>query len=109
MLPSLVHVFHDKILSKTALIWKGVKSYDPILDGKAEIVGYVDHVTLGTDFETMSLDAFLDAHVYHGSCKDGKPVSPFYHPAKTPSGPDIAFVLHLGNHGYCPIFVQLKM
>ncbi|KAG0322758.1 hypothetical protein BGZ99_003146, partial [Dissophora globulifera] len=93
----------------TALVRKGAKSYDPVLDGNAEIVGYVNHLTLGTDFETMSLDAFLDAHVYHGSCKDGKPVSPFYHPAETSSGPDIAFVLRLDNYSYCPVFVQLKM
>ncbi|KAF8944094.1 hypothetical protein BGZ47_004662 [Haplosporangium gracile] len=109
VLPSLAHVFHDKILSKTSLVWNGAKSYDPILDLKAEIAGYANHLTLGTDFETMSLDAFLDAHVYHGSRKDGEPVPPFYHPAETLSGPDVAFVLRLDNHGYCPVFVQLKM
>jgi len=109
VLPSLAHVFQDKILSKTNIVPKGAKSYDPILDSKAEIVGYVNHFTLGTDFESMSLDAFLDAHVHHGSRKDGKPVPPFYHPAEAPSGPDVVFVLYLDNHGYCPVFVQLKM
>ncbi|KAI9239307.1 MAG: hypothetical protein BYD32DRAFT_411469 [Podila humilis] len=108
VLPSLAHVFHDKILSITDLVRNGMKTYDPILGGKAEIVGYVNHLTLGTDFEAMSLDAFLDAHVHHGSRKDGKPVPPFYHPAEMPSGPDVAFVLRLDNHGYCPVFVQLK-
>lgn len=108
VLPSLAHVFHDKILS-AGLVPKGAKTYDPILDGKAEIAGYVNHLTLGTNFEIMSLDEFLDAHVHHGSRKDGKLVPPFYHPAETPSGPDIAFVIHLDNHGYCPVFVQLKM
>ncbi|KAG0009776.1 hypothetical protein BGZ82_003838, partial [Podila clonocystis] len=88
---------------------KGASSYDRILDRKSEIVGYVNHLTLGTDFESMSLDEFLDAHVHRGSRKDGKPVPPFYRPAEMPSGPDIAFVLHLDNHGYCPVFVQLKM
>ncbi|KAF9117437.1 hypothetical protein BGW39_002186 [Mortierella sp. 14UC] len=97
--------FHSAIY----LVPKGAKSYDPILDGKAEITGYVNHLTLGTDFEHMSLDEFLDAHVHHGSRKDGEPVPPFYHPAETPSGPDVAFVLRFDNHGYCPVFVQLKM
>ncbi|OAQ23964.1 hypothetical protein K457DRAFT_1836886 [Linnemannia elongata AG-77] len=109
VLPSLAHVFHDKILSKTSLVRKGASSYDPILDLKAEIVGYANHLTLGTDFQRMSLDEFLDAHVHHGSRKDGKPVPPFHHPAETPTGPDVAFVLRFDNHGYCPVFVQLKM
>ncbi|GJJ74340.1 hypothetical protein EMPS_06698 [Entomortierella parvispora] len=108
--PSLACAFHDKILSKTELIPKGTKSYDPVMNGRAEIAGYNDnHVTLGTDSGSMTLDAFRDAHVHHGSFKDGEPVSPFYHPAEIPSGPDIVFVLHLDNHGYCPVFVQLKM
>ncbi|KAF9536315.1 hypothetical protein EC957_011581, partial [Mortierella hygrophila] len=109
VLPSLAHVFHDKILSNTSLVPKGVKSYDLILDVKAEIAGFGNHHALGIDVETMSLDEFLDAHVHHGSYKDGKPVPPFYQPAETPSGPDVAFVLRFDNHGYCPIFVQLKM
>ncbi|KAG9072140.1 hypothetical protein KI688_006364 [Linnemannia hyalina] len=109
VLPSLVHVFHDKILSNTGLVPKEAKSYDPILDCKAEIAGYVNHLALGIDFKALSLDEFLDAHVHHGSRKDGKRVPPFYHPAETPSGPDVAFVLHLVKHGYCPVFVQLKM
>ncbi|KAF9119008.1 hypothetical protein BGX30_004152, partial [Mortierella sp. GBA39] len=109
VLPSLVHVFHDKILSNTGLVPMEAKSYDPILDCKTEIAGYVNHLALGIDFKTLSLDEFLDAHVHHGSRKDGKRVPPFYHPAETPSGPDVAFVLHLDNHGYCPVFVQLKM
>ncbi|KAG0196513.1 hypothetical protein BGX28_010034 [Mortierella sp. GBA30] len=99
--------FHSAICS--LLVRKGAKSYDPIVDGKAEIVGYVSHLALGTNFETMSLDAFLDAHVLHGSHKDGKPVPPFYHPAETPAGPDVVFLLRFDNHGYCPVFIQLKM
>ncbi|KAF9543647.1 hypothetical protein EC957_000579 [Mortierella hygrophila] len=109
VLPSLAHVFHGKILSHTGLVPEGEKSCDPILNGKAKIAGYVNHLALGTDPETMSLDAFLDAHVHHGSYKDGKTVPPFYLPAETPSGPDVAFVLRLDNQGYCPVFVQLKM
>jgi hypothetical protein len=57
----------------------------------------------------MSLNEFLIAHIHHGSRKDGEPVPPFYLPAQMPSGPDVAFVLRLHNHGYCPAFVQLKM
>ncbi|KAG0195261.1 hypothetical protein BGX28_001833, partial [Mortierella sp. GBA30] len=109
VLPSLAYVFHNKILSKTHLVRKGAKSYDPILDGKAEIAGYVNHLALGIDFETMSLDAFLGAHVLHGSHNDRKPVPPFYHPAETPTGPDVVFVLRFDNHSYCPVFIQLKM
>ncbi|KAG0085317.1 hypothetical protein BGZ92_009088 [Podila epicladia] len=109
VLPSLAHVFHNQTLSSSGLVPKGVKSFDPILGEEARIVGYDNHVTLGTDFKSMSLDEFLDAHVHHASHKDGEPVPPFYRPAETPSGPDIAFVLHLVNHGYCPVFVQLKL
>ncbi|GJJ67718.1 hypothetical protein EMPS_00064 [Entomortierella parvispora] len=106
---SLANAFHDKILSKTELVPKETKFYDPVMDDKAEIAGFDNHVNIGTDSGSMTLDAFLDAHVHHGSFKDGKPVAPFYHPAETPSGPDIVFVLHFDNHGYCPVFVQLKM
>ncbi|KAG0048437.1 hypothetical protein BGZ83_006594 [Gryganskiella cystojenkinii] len=109
VLPSLAHVFHDKILSNTPLVPDEAKSCNPVLSGKAEIVGYVNHLILGTDFESMSLDAFLDAHINRTSRKDGKLVPPFYHPAETPFGIDVVFVLHLDNHGYCPVFVQLKM
>ncbi|KAI8345920.1 hypothetical protein B0O80DRAFT_471227, partial [Mortierella sp. GBAus27b] len=116
VLPSLVHVFHNKILSETALVPKGTKFYDPILDGRTEIAGYVNHLTLGTGFETMSLDAFLDAHVHHESLKDGNLVPPFYHPADKPSGPNVVFVLRFRfvvdgreKQSYSPVFVQLKM
>ncbi|KAF9177895.1 hypothetical protein BGZ51_008187 [Haplosporangium sp. Z 767] len=108
-LPSLAHVFHDKTLSEADLVPKGAKSCDPLLGHNAKIAGYVNHLTLGTDFESMSLDSFLDAHVNHDSCKDGKPVPPFYRPTETPSGPDVAFVLYFDNHGFCPVFIQLKM
>ncbi|KAG0273750.1 hypothetical protein BGZ95_010466 [Linnemannia exigua] len=109
VLPSLAHVFHDKIPSKTNVFRKGASSFDPILNRKAEIVGYVNHLTLGTDFRSMSLDKFLDAHVNCGSRKSGKPVPPFYRLANKLPGPDIAFVLRLENHDYCPVFIQLKM
>ncbi|KAI8345854.1 hypothetical protein B0O80DRAFT_471676 [Mortierella sp. GBAus27b] len=106
VLPSLVHVFHNKILSETALVPKGTKFYDPILDGRTEIAGYVNHLTLGTGFETMSLDAFLDAHVHHESLKDGNLVPPTH----------VVFVLRFRfvvdgreKQSYSPVFVQLKM
>ncbi|KAG0358684.1 hypothetical protein BGZ54_010322, partial [Gamsiella multidivaricata] len=106
--PSLVDVFHDKVLSKTALVAK-LKSYDDLLDHTAKIVGNDDVLTLGIDYRSMSLEEFLAANVENGPLKDGKPVPPFYHPAEIPSGPDIVFVLHFDNHGYCPVFIQLKM
>ncbi|KAG0234326.1 hypothetical protein BGW42_006718 [Actinomortierella wolfii] len=83
VLPSLAYVFH-KTLSKTDLVSNVAKSYDAILDNKAEIVGYDNHLALGIDSKIKSLDAFLDAHIHHGSNKDGYPVPPFYHPAETP-------------------------
>ncbi|KAF9549899.1 hypothetical protein EC957_002470 [Mortierella hygrophila] len=92
-----------------SLVPKEAKSYDPILDCRAEIAGYVNNLALGTDFKGLSLEEFLEAHVHHGSHKDGKRLPPFYHPAETPSGPDVAFVLRLDDQGYCPVFVQLKM
>ncbi|KAG0280581.1 hypothetical protein BGZ97_009374 [Linnemannia gamsii] len=66
---------------------------------------------LGTDHRNISLNEFLDAHVKNGSRsrKDGERVPAFYHPADFPSGPDIVFVLCFDNHGYCPVFVQLKL
>ncbi|KAF9963166.1 hypothetical protein BGZ73_002403, partial [Actinomortierella ambigua] len=62
VLPSLAHVFHNKILSKSGLVRKETEFYDPILDRKTEIVGYINHIALGTGSGTMSLDEFLDAH-----------------------------------------------
>ncbi|KAF9964153.1 hypothetical protein BGZ73_002021, partial [Actinomortierella ambigua] len=50
VLPSLAYVFHNKAMSKTDLVPKTAKSYDPILDNKAEIVGYDNHLALGTDY-----------------------------------------------------------
>ncbi|KAI1288869.1 hypothetical protein EDD11_009612 [Mortierella claussenii] len=109
VLPSLAHVFHDKILSQTDLVPKGTKSFDPVLDSKAEIVGYVNHLTLRAGFESMSLGEFLNAHVHHGSRKGMRPVPPFHRLTETPKGPDVVFVLHIDGHGYCPLFVQLKL
>ncbi|KAG0337901.1 hypothetical protein BG004_007450 [Podila humilis] len=67
----------DKIVSKTGLVAKGAKTYDPIPDGKAEIVGYVNYIALGTDFETTTLDAFLGAYVpmVHTFTRERKPSS----------------------------------
>jgi len=113
VIPSLVHVFDDKVLSDTALVPSEVRcDKDPLkfLSKKARIVG-LDPYMLGTDHRSMSLDEFLEAHVEKDSHprKDGKQVPAFYHPAETPSGPDIVFVLHFDNHGFCPVFVQLKL
>ncbi|KAF9083270.1 hypothetical protein BGX29_003264 [Mortierella sp. GBA35] len=107
VMPSLVHVFNDKVLSDTAPVpSKAVHCDDGLLDSKARIVG-LDPYMLGTDHRSMSLNEFLEAHVENGSRsrKDGKQVPAFYHPAETPSGPDIVFVLYFDNHGFCPVFI----
>ncbi|KAI1318391.1 hypothetical protein EDD11_006729 [Mortierella claussenii] len=108
VLPSLVHVFHDKVLSQTTLVPKA-KPYDSLLDHTAKIAGKDVAPTLGIDYRSMSLEEFLAAHVENGSLKDGKPVPPFYRPAEKSSGPDIVFVLHFEKRGSCPVFIQLKM
>ncbi|KAF9947608.1 hypothetical protein BGZ65_008693, partial [Modicella reniformis] len=109
VLPSLVHIFNDKVLSDTTLVPpEAVRCDNGLLDSKAKIVGLDQHM-LGTDHRSMSLNEFLEAHVENGSRKDGKQVPAFYHPAETPSGPDIVFVLNFDNHGLCPVFIQLKL
>jgi hypothetical protein len=59
----------------------------------------------------MSLNEFLEAHVENELRlrKNGKQVPAFNHPAETLSGPDIVFVLHFDNNGFCPVFVQMKL
>ncbi|KAF9079158.1 hypothetical protein BGX23_004895 [Mortierella sp. AD031] len=66
---------------------------------------------LGTDHRSMSLSEFLEAHIENGSRSrnDGSQVPAFYHPAETPSGPDIVFVLRFDTYGFCPVFIQLKL
>ncbi|KAG0257284.1 hypothetical protein BGZ95_005291 [Linnemannia exigua] len=111
VLPSLVYVFDNKVLSDTALVpSEAVRSDSGLLDSKARIVGLDPHM-LGTDSHSMSLNEFLEAHVENGSRsrKDGKQVPAFYNPAETPSGPDLVFVLHFDQYGFCPVFVQLKL
>ncbi|KAG0019480.1 hypothetical protein BGZ81_009701 [Podila clonocystis] len=111
VVPSLIHVFHDKVLSDTALVPSNtVRCDNGLLDSKARIVG-LDPCFLRTDYRSMSLNEFLEAHVENGSRtrKDGKKVPAFYHPAEMLSGPDIVFVLHLNNRGFCPVFIQLKL
>jgi hypothetical protein len=111
VLPSLVYVFDNKVLSDTALVpSEAVRSDNGLLDSKARIVGLDPHM-LRTDCRSMSLNEFLEAHVENGSRsrKDGKQVPAFYHPAEMPSGPDLAFVLHFDQYGFCPVFIQLKL
>ncbi|KAK3811660.1 MAG: hypothetical protein J3R72DRAFT_463136, partial [Linnemannia gamsii] len=111
VLPSLVYVFDNKILSHTALVPTGaVRSDNGLLDSKARIVGLNPHM-LGTDHRSMSLNEFLEAHVENGSRsrKDGKQVPAFYNPSEKPSGPDLVFVLHFDQHGFCPVAVQMKL
>ncbi|KAG0271536.1 hypothetical protein BGZ96_005772, partial [Linnemannia gamsii] len=111
VMPSLVHVFHNKVLSETSLVpLKAVRCDNGLLSNRATIVGLEEHM-LGTDHRSMSLSEFLEAHVENNSRlrSDESQVPAFYHPAETPSGPDIVFVLHFNNYGFCPVFIQLKL
>ncbi|KAF9131410.1 hypothetical protein BGW39_001840 [Mortierella sp. 14UC] len=109
VLPSLVHVFNNKVLSQTALVPPEAAHDDyDLLNSNANIVGLNDSA-LGTHHRRMSLSEFLEAHVKNGSRKDGEQVPAFYHLAEMPSGPDIAFVLNFGVAGLCPVFIQLKL
>ncbi|KAG9319056.1 hypothetical protein KVV02_007897, partial [Mortierella alpina] len=111
VMPSLVHVFHNKVLSETSLVPLGaVRRDNGLLSSRATIVGLEEHM-LGTDHRRMSLSEFLEAHVENNSRlrRDESQVPAFYHPAETPSGPDIVFVLHFNNYGFCPVFIHLKL
>ncbi|KAK3840986.1 MAG: hypothetical protein J3R72DRAFT_161347 [Linnemannia gamsii] len=109
--PSLVYAFDNKVLSDTALVPSdAVRSDNGLLDSKARIVG-LDPYMLGTDSHSMSLSEFLEAHVENGSRsrKDGEQVPAFYNPAEKPTGPDLVFVLHFDQLGFCPVFLQIKL
>ncbi|GJJ76754.1 hypothetical protein EMPS_09113 [Entomortierella parvispora] len=112
VLPSLAYAFHGKILSQTALVPEG-STYDPILGGRADIVGFANHRTLGVTHggghRALNLEQFLEAHIFNGSYRGGEQVPPFFSPREDISGPDVVFVLHVESHGYCPVFVQLKL
>ncbi|KAK3833205.1 MAG: hypothetical protein J3R72DRAFT_453602, partial [Linnemannia gamsii] len=85
VLPSLVYVFNNKILSHTALVpTEAVRSDHGLLDSKARIVGLNPHM-LGTDHRT------------------------FYNPSEKRSGPDLVFVLHFDQYGFCPVLIQIQM
>jgi hypothetical protein len=74
VLPSLVYVFDNKVLSDTALVpSEAVRCDNGLLDSKARIVG-LDSCMLGTDHHSMSLNEFLEAHVENESRlrKDGR-------------------------------------
>ncbi|KAG0350745.1 hypothetical protein BG005_009727 [Podila minutissima] len=101
VMPSLIHVFHNHVLSDKALVSPEERCDElllNILKAKARIVGVDPHM-LGTDHRSMSLEEVLEAHVENGSRlrKDGKQVPAFYHPVETPPGPDISVQGHLGE------------
>ncbi|GJJ77113.1 hypothetical protein EMPS_09472 [Entomortierella parvispora] len=75
---------------------------------KASIVGWRGEAW-GQSFETIRIDDFLSAHYFNNSRRqDGQPVSAFFYPPKTPSGPDVIFVIELNDVKF-PVFVQLKL
>ncbi|KAF9976693.1 hypothetical protein BGZ65_007717, partial [Modicella reniformis] len=102
VLPTLVEVFHNKVLSDTALVPDPSK-YNFLSKG-ATIVG-MNMGTLGTDYNSMTLQEFLMAHM-PGIEKN---VPPFYYPSASISGPDIVFMLDFEGCGRCPVFIQLKL
>ncbi|KAF8924661.1 hypothetical protein BGZ58_001574 [Dissophora ornata] len=110
VLPSLVHVFHNKILSETSPVPLDAVRCDSLLNSRATIVGLGEHM-LGIDHSGMLLSEFLEAHVENGSRSrnDDSQVPAFYYPTETPSGPDVVFVLRFDKRGLCPVFIKLKL
>jgi hypothetical protein len=107
---SLIGIFHGKKLQKSLFpgYASNCDSYPKeIFEQDARIVGW-DNLLCGAVHSNMTLRKFMDAH-YDGQSKiDGKDVAPFYYPPQNPSGPDIVFILQIGEHRY-PVFVQMKL
>ncbi|KAF9345957.1 hypothetical protein BGX26_002558 [Mortierella sp. AD094] len=102
----LIPVFDKKIL-QASLFANPTLVPKELLECETSIVGW-DNLFHGTDHENMEMQEFLDAHFSHNSMRNGLPVAPFYFPSLTPSGPDIVFVLRVGQDMY-PVFVQVKL
>ncbi|KAF8923164.1 hypothetical protein BGZ58_003286 [Dissophora ornata] len=58
--------------------------------------------------DTLTMSDFMEAHYKNGSRKSNRVVPPFYYPVPSDSGPDIVFVLQIGDQLY-PVFVQTKL
>ncbi|KAF8924627.1 hypothetical protein BGZ47_003799, partial [Haplosporangium gracile] len=77
----------------------------PGLDGEVEIVGWRDPGLLqGTTHATVSMEEFMDAHVYHQSMRNDMLVPPFFFPSHKPSGPDMVFFIRIDGRKLIPVF-----
>ncbi|KAF9080491.1 hypothetical protein BGX29_005281, partial [Mortierella sp. GBA35] len=80
-----------------------------VLEGDAAIVGRDEQGLLrGITEEHISMEEFMDAHVNHGSMRDGFAVPPFFFPSAGLAGLDIVFYVQV-NRQLFPVFVQLKL
>ncbi|KAF8962660.1 hypothetical protein BGZ46_001134 [Entomortierella lignicola] len=108
MMNTLIHIFHNKMLSETPLFSTSNPCQDPTLETRASIVAATCN-RRGINHDRVSLEKFLESHIKHGSMFDGHELPPFYLPAIKPSGPDLVFVLKFEGEIYYPVFVQLKL
>ncbi|KAG0076743.1 hypothetical protein BGZ90_008266 [Linnemannia elongata] len=121
----LIYAFHKKQLKqelfsipKPAMHTKGLKTpipqFEPVtfprhlFEHQATVVGWEGYGRGTRCRETMTMGDFLEAHYNHGSMRGGSTVPPFYYPKASKSGPDIVFVLRMGDQLY-PVFVQTKL
>ncbi|KAF9176748.1 hypothetical protein BGZ51_009713, partial [Haplosporangium sp. Z 767] len=120
----LIYAFHKKRLKqelfsipKAAVHTKKPKTpipqFEPVTFPKhlfehpATIVGWEGYEWGTRHKETLTMGDFLEAHYNHGSRRGNSTVPPFYYPESSQSGPDIVFVLRIGDQLY-PVFVQTK-
>ncbi|KAF9316612.1 hypothetical protein BGZ91_005521 [Linnemannia elongata] len=121
----LIYAFHKKQLKqelfsipKAAVHMKELNTpipqFEPVtfprrlFEHQATIVGWEGYGR-GTRYrETMTMGDFLEAHYNHDSMRGSSTVPPFYYPKTSKSGPDIVFVLRMGDQLY-PVFVQTKL
>ncbi|KAF9199838.1 hypothetical protein BGZ49_009999 [Haplosporangium sp. Z 27] len=108
IMDTLIHIFHNKILSETPLFSTSNPCQDLTLGTRASIVAATCN-RRGINHNMMSLEKFLESHIEHGSLSEGQKLPPFYLPAIKPSGPDLVFVLKFEGDVYYPVFVQLKL
>ncbi|KAF9981861.1 hypothetical protein BGZ65_003498, partial [Modicella reniformis] len=77
-----------------------------MFDEVVQIVNWEDqNVGIMAGADTMS--SFLDARMNNAATEDQDPMAPFFFPKLLPSGPDLVFVLRIGERKY-PVFVQSK-
>ncbi|KAG0262915.1 hypothetical protein DFQ27_002036 [Actinomortierella ambigua] len=81
--------------------------------GKAHIAGWNDSERVeGATYLDMSIEEFLDGHVFHQSVRHDRPVPPFFFPKYAESEPDMVFVIRIEGSARSmtvPVYVQMKM